>query len=176
MSFFVQLQIVNHGLDKTDIGKVFTFREGKFFPITSEEIESNLYMDWTIISDVIDADNLEGFSGEDAVLELAHNIHKKYEKPPCILCGSSDYEGDLVQSAQRTRAFNNDECKLKFFSGKSIQEMISPLHKTIIKYRFSDDPIDMVREYESTPTWDEKAKAFCLIPADAFPGKSIILI
>jgi hypothetical protein len=47
-----------------------------------------------------------------------------------------------------------------------------------IKYRFEDDPEDMVRVYEATPAWDANQNAFTLIPADAFAGsdKSIVLL
>lgn len=53
---------------------------------------------------------------------------------------------------------------------------INERYQMAIKYRFEDDPEDMVREYAYNPTWDENLEAWCLIPADTFPGKSIILI
>ncbi len=66
---FVKIHHINHGLDKCDVGRIFVFREGKFFPMTAHEGMSRGYGDWTLVSSVIDADNFEGFSGDICVLE-----------------------------------------------------------------------------------------------------------
>ena len=47
-------------------------------------------------------------------------------------------------------------------------------HKCVIKYRFSDDPEDMVREIEPTWKWIEEYQAYEIMPA--FPGKQVILL
>lgn len=44
----------------------------------------------------------------------------------------------------------------------------------VVEYRFEDDPEDVVREYISNPIYDHVMDAWCLIPANAFPGKKII--
>jgi hypothetical protein len=51
-------------------------------------------------------------------------------------------------------------------------EIIKNMYKCIVKYRFTDDPEDMVREH--VPTWKAEYGALELVPA--FPGKSIILL
>jgi hypothetical protein len=45
-----------------------------------------------------------------------------------------------------------------------------------VRFRFESDPVDTIRYYETNPTWDEKSQAFVIIPSDAFPNESIILI
>ena len=46
----------------------------------------------------------------------------------------------------------------------------------LIKYRFSDDQDDVIREYESEPYYDAQTNSICLIPRDAFDGKRIVLL
>jgi hypothetical protein len=51
---------------------------------------------------------------------------------------------------------------------------VEPNWEYSVKYRFTDDPEDMVREWKEPPTWDEKNEVYCILPA--FPGKSIIVL
>ncbi len=47
-------------------------------------------------------------------------------------------------------------------------------HKQAIKYRFTDDPEDMVREYEPLWKWQEDKQAYLLM--EGFPDKQVILL
>ena len=51
-------------------------------------------------------------------------------------------------------------------------EIINNMYKCIVKYRFTDDPEDTVREH--VPTWKAEHNALELVRA--FPGKSVILL
>lgn len=76
MTLYAHVHMINHGIDKLDVGQVFTYKSGKLFKLSSEEGISKPYADWTIITNVIDADNFECFSGEMPILNLAINIPK----------------------------------------------------------------------------------------------------
>lgn len=71
MSIFSKVYFINHGLDKADISKVFCYENGIFAPATSEQVFKRNYGDWTIISNIIDADNFECFTAEDYILRLS---------------------------------------------------------------------------------------------------------
>lgn len=66
--------MINHGLDKTDISKIYIYEDEKFIPMPIGNEQKRCYGDWTVITDVIDADNFEGFSGEEHILNLATNL------------------------------------------------------------------------------------------------------
>jgi hypothetical protein len=74
MTFFAKIHFINHGLDKTDISKVYWYENGKFEPIPSDQACKRNYGDWTVITDVIDADNFECFTGEEYILNLSTNL------------------------------------------------------------------------------------------------------
>lgn len=82
---FSKIHLINHGLNQSDVSKVFHYKNGKLSAITSEEMSKKYYGDWTLIANVIDADNFECWSGEIDILNLAvfstmDLTHKAYNK------------------------------------------------------------------------------------------------
>lgn len=93
---YAKIHFVNHGLTAMNVGSVFTYENEKFSLAKSADMLKKSHGDWTILAEVIDDDNFNCFTGEIAVLELAHNIETNNDKPPCPCCGSGSYEGTLV--------------------------------------------------------------------------------
>ncbi len=87
MSIFVCVHMKNHGLDQRHVGSAYGWVNGKFLPLKGQEALDRHYMDWTIISKIIDSDNFECFTGERETVALATNLPKEKEDPRCGACG-----------------------------------------------------------------------------------------